>query len=52
MMKEKIKQANLTHAALIATIVSDSNKDVAERFNLTDKNSPKHPSFCALDWVK
>ncbi len=51
-MNENIQQANPAHAALIAALVSDSNKDVAIRFNLTDKNSPKHPSFCTVDWVK
>ena len=51
-MKEKIKQANPTHAALLAEIVSYSNKDVAERFNFNYDTSPKHPSFCTSDWVK
>jgi len=52
MMKEIIKQANLADAAILAKIISDSNKDVAERFKLNDKNSPKHPSFCTPGWVK
>ena len=52
MMEEKIKQASHTHAALLAKIISNSNKDVAERFNLNYMNSPKHPSFCTSDWVK
>jgi len=51
-MNENIQQANPSYAAPIAALVSDSNKDVAIRFNLTDKNSPKHPSFCSVDWVK
>lgn len=51
-MNEKIKQASPIHATLLAEIVSNSNKDVAERFNLNYKNSPKHPSFCTSDWIE
>jgi len=52
MMKEIIKQAKLADSSILAEIISDSNKDVAEQFNLNDMNSPKHPSFCTPDWVK
>jgi len=51
-MKEIIKQANPADVALLAKMISVANKDVAERFNLNDKNSPKHPSFCTPAWVK
>lgn len=38
-------------AEQIAAIVSESNKDVADQFNLTFENNPKHPSFYTKDWV-
>jgi len=37
---------------LLAAIVSKSNKDVAERFNLDINNAPKHPSFCKSEWIR
>lgn len=51
-MNELIRQANIEDAELIASIVSEANKDVALRFNLNYENAPKHPSFCTADWVK
>lgn len=50
-MNNKIKPANLHDADIIAFIVSQSNKDVAEKFKLTFENNPKHPSFYTKDWV-
>lgn len=35
----------------IAFIVSESNKDVAQKFNITRYNTPKHPSFYTTEWV-
>ena len=36
----------------IAKIVSESNIDVAEKFDLNMENNPKHPSFYTDSWVK
>ena len=47
----KIISTNGEDAGLIAGIVSEANKDVAELFKLNRENSPKHPSFCTDDWV-
>ena len=48
----KIREANVKDAKLIASIISESNKDVAVTFNLNHDNNPKHPSFCSSDWVE
>lgn len=37
---------------VLATIVRDSNKDVAEQLNLNIHNAPKHPSFCTPEWIR
>lgn len=39
------------NAQLIASIISDSNKDIAALFHLTIENTPKHPSFYSEEWV-
>jgi len=48
----KIREARLNDLSAIARIVSESNKDVAEKFGLTADNCPKHPSFCTMSWIK
>ena len=50
-MKKTIHSASLHHAEIIAFIVSRANKDVAEKFELTLENNPKHPSFYTKEWV-
>ncbi len=47
----KIEQANEKDIDLLAGMVSDSNKDVAELFHLNINNAPKHPSFCRPEWI-
>lgn len=47
----KIVPGRVTDAAKIAFIISKANKDVAELFDLTSKNAPKHPSFYTPHWV-
>ena len=37
---------------MLAHLVQKSYGDVAERFNLTPQNCPKHPSNCTSDWVE
>lgn len=50
-MEQTIQPASFHDAEIIAFIVSQGNKDVAERFELTLENCPKHPSFCTKEWV-
>ena len=47
-----ITQANEKDIDLLSQIVCQSNKDVAELFNLNITNSPKHPSFCTPEWIQ
>jgi len=49
--KMKIVPATTEDAALIAAIIRESHQDVAQKFNLTQENNPKHPSFCTQEWV-
>ncbi len=48
----KIKEANILNAKLISNIIRASHKDVAQKFNLTLENCPKHPSNCTVDWIE
>ncbi len=48
----KIKEANILNAKLISNIIRASHMDVAQKFNLTLENCPKHPSNCSVDWVE
>ncbi len=50
-MNYTIRLANTQDAEKIAFIVSNSNKDVAEKFGITFENNPKHPSFYTKEWV-
>ncbi|WP_163339914.1 GNAT family N-acetyltransferase [Desulfopila sp. IMCC35008] len=47
----EILQAERKDCELLASIVSKSNKDVAELFGLNVNNAPKHPSFCTSEWI-
>lgn len=44
-------EASVTDAQMLANLISESNKDVAEQFGLNASNNPKHPSFCTKDWI-
>jgi len=46
-----IVKANIEQAKKIAEIISESNKAVAKRFDITYENNPKHPSFYTAEWV-
>ncbi len=39
-------------SSILADLIRDSYIDVAERFDLTSQNCPKHPSNCTRDWVE
>ncbi|RUQ30816.1 MAG: GNAT family N-acetyltransferase [Candidatus Competibacteraceae bacterium] len=47
-----IREASAKDLTTIAMLVSQSNKDIAEKFGLNADNCPKHPSFCTEAWVK
>ena len=48
----RIREAKHDEALLISSIIQDSYRNVAERFNLTSQNCPKHPSNCTEEWIK
>ena len=50
-MGDSIRPANHHDAEMIAFIVRQGHKDVAEKFGLTMENNPKHPSFYTKVWV-
>jgi GNAT superfamily N-acetyltransferase len=47
-----IRNAEINNTKLISNIIRASHKDVAEKFDLTIDNCPKHPSNCEVDWIK
>ena len=47
-----IKMADPRDAPLLTRLIRESFRDVAERFNLTAVNCPKHPSNCGEEWIK
>lgn len=47
-----IEPANADDAGEIARVVSIANRDVADLFNLTIENAPRHPSFCTTEWIR
>jgi GNAT superfamily N-acetyltransferase len=46
-----IRKATITDADLLAELISESFRDVAQRFSLTPQNCPKHPSNCISAWI-
>jgi N-acetylglutamate synthase-like GNAT family acetyltransferase len=48
----QIREASYADLLAIATLVSESNQDVAVKFGLNAKNCPKHPSLCTPDWIR
>jgi N-acetylglutamate synthase-like GNAT family acetyltransferase len=47
-----IRQADSGDITVLSSLIRDSFRTVAERFNLTSENCPKHPSNCTDDWVQ
>jgi N-acetylglutamate synthase-like GNAT family acetyltransferase len=47
-----IRNASKDDIPLLATVISTSFRDVAERFGLTAENCPKHPSNYTVDWIE
>jgi len=51
-MTKRIREAFSENAPLLAGLICDSFKDVAQRFCLTPENCPKHPSNYTNEWVQ
>jgi predicted N-acetyltransferase YhbS len=52
MVNFKIRTAARKDVALLTEIIRSSFRDVADRFNLTPENCPKHASNCKAEWIK
>jgi GNAT superfamily N-acetyltransferase len=46
-----IREAEYKEVSVLSGMISKSFRDVAQRFNLTPQNCPKHPSNCTDDWI-
>lgn len=51
-IKMHIVKATPKDARPIAALIRKSHRDVARIFAITEENNPRHPSFCAADWVE
>ena len=51
-MTVKIRICTKEDTRILAEIVRRSFRDVAERFGLTKKNAPGHPSNCTVGWIR
>jgi len=47
----RIREATLEDIGILAGVIRNSYQTVADVFNLTLENCPKHPSNCTEDWV-
>jgi diamine N-acetyltransferase len=51
-MDEQIRKATSQDSVILAEMIRASFKDVANRFLLTSRNCPTHPSNCTAEWVQ
>ena len=49
---DQIKTATINDGAVLSDLIRKSYRDVAQRFDLTPENCPKHPSNCTDDWIR
>jgi len=49
---QTIRTAGRADIEPLAAIIQIAHADVANRFNLTPENCPKHPSNCKPDWIE
>ena len=47
-----IREANTADLSLISGLIRQAYRDVADRFDLTPSNCPKHPSNCTDEWIE
>ncbi len=51
-MNTEIINAYLKDAEVLTRLIKVSYKTVAEQFQLTNENCPKHPSNCSIEWIE
>ena len=47
-----IREAHSADTAILSGLIRQSYRDVADRFDLTPANCPKHPSNCTDEWIE
>lgn len=47
-----IRKADSHDISMLSRLIRDSFRDVAERFDITPENCPKHPSHCTEGWIE
>lgn len=47
----QIREAGKEDAVLLASIIRESFKDVADMFGLTREDCPSHPAYCQPSWM-
>ena len=48
----RVREADGADSALLAKLIRDSFRTVAERLGLNAANCPTHPSNCTVDWIE
>jgi N-acetylglutamate synthase-like GNAT family acetyltransferase len=51
-MNTTIRNARSEDTEVLADMIKKSYRTVAEQFQLTRENCPKHPSNCTLEWIE
>ncbi len=51
-MDVNIREADRNDIPVLSELVRRAYLDVAERFDLTKENCPKHPSNCTDEWIR
>jgi N-acetylglutamate synthase-like GNAT family acetyltransferase len=51
-MSSNIRICTKEDTGVLVEIIRKSFQDVAERFGLTQENTPRHPSNCTVDWIQ
>jgi N-acetylglutamate synthase-like GNAT family acetyltransferase len=46
-----IRETRSTDVAVLSGLIRNAYRDVADRFQLTPANCPKHPSNCTDEWI-
>ena len=52
MLSHKIRVCTQKDIEVLVDTIRRSFQDVAERFDLTPRECPRHPSNCTADWIK
>ena len=52
MTNYKIRTCDREDIGVLVKTIRDSFETVAERFGLTQENSPRHPSNCTAEWIQ